>query len=134
VTYGACCRIALDAAAQLSDVGIEIEVVDVQTLLPFDRTHTIVESLKRTNRVVFFDEDVPGGATAYMMRQVLEVQDGYRWLDSAPRTITATEHRPAYGTDGNYWSKPEVEHVFRALYAVMHEADPVAFPSLFSLS
>ena len=134
VTYGACCRVALDAAAQLSDVGIEVEVIDVQTLLPFDRTNTIVASLQRTNRIVFLDEDVPGGATAYMMRQVLEVQDGYRWLDAAPRTITATEHRPAYGTDGNYWSKPEVEHVFRALYEVMHEADPVAFPSLFSIS
>lgn len=134
VTYGACCRVALDAAAQLSDVGIEVELIDVQTLLPFDRTNTIVASLQRTNRIVFLDEDVPGGATAYMMRQVLEVQDGYRWLDAAPRTITATEHRPAYGTDGNYWSKPEVEHVFRALYEVMHEADPVAFPSLFSIS
>lgn len=134
VTYGACCRVALDAAAQLSDVGIEVEVIDVQTLLPFDRTNTIVASLQRTNRIVFLDEDVPGGATAFMMRQVLEVQDGYRWLDAAPRTITATEHRPAYGTDGNYWSKPEVEHVFRALYEVMHEADPVAFPSLFSIS
>ena len=134
VTYGACCRVALDAAAQLSEVGIEVEVIDVQTLLPFDRTNTIVASLQRTNRIVFLDEDVPGGATAYMMRQVLEVQNGYRWLDSAPRTITATEHRPAYGTDGNYWSKPEAEHVFRALYDVMHEADPMSYPSLFSLS
>ena len=131
VTYGACCRVALDAAAQLAETGIEVEVVDVQTLLPFDVTQTILASLKRTNRIVFFDEDVPGGATAYMMRQVLEVQQGYRWLDSAPRTITATEHRPAYGTDGNYWSKPEVEHVFRAVYDVMHEADPTSFPRIF---
>jgi len=131
VTYGACCRIAMDAAAQLAQVGVDVEVIDVQTLLPFDRTKTILGSLQRTNRVLFFDEDVPGGATAYMMRQVLEVQGGYQWLDSAPRTLTATEHRPAYGTDGNFWSKPEVEHVFKAVYDIMHEADPQAYPAIF---
>lgn len=131
VTYGACCRVALDAAAQLARVGIDVEVVDVQTLLPFDRPATILASLQRTNRVLFLDEDVPGGATAFMMRQVLEVQGGYRWLDSAPRTLTATEHRPAYGTDGNFWSKPEAEHVFRAVYSMMHEADPTVYPSIY---
>jgi pyruvate/2-oxoglutarate/acetoin dehydrogenase E1 component len=131
VTYGACCKVALDAAAQLSTVGIEVEVIDVQTLLPFDRTSTIVDSLQKTNRIVFLDEDVPGGTTAFMLRNVLEVQGGYRWLDSAPRTITATEHRPAYGTDGNYWSKPEVEHIFRSVYEMMHEASPSAYPMFF---
>lgn len=131
VTYGACCRVAMEAASQLAAVGIEVEIIDVQTLLPFDRTSTIVDSLRKTNRIVFLDEDVPGGTTAFMMRQVLEVQGGYTLLDSAPRTITASEHRPAYGTDGNYWSKPEVEHIFRGIYDLMHEAAPTSFPRFF---
>jgi len=130
-TYGACCRIALDAAAQLEEVGIDVEVIDVQTLLPFDRPGSLVESLKKTNRIVFLDEDVPGGATAFMMRQVLEAQDGYGWLDAPPRTISARAHRPAYGSDGDYWSKPGREEVFRALYGLMHDADPAKFPSFF---
>jgi pyruvate/2-oxoglutarate/acetoin dehydrogenase E1 component len=101
VTYGALCHIALDAAKSLAEVGIETEVIDVQSLLPFDIHGQIVESLKKTNRIVFLDEDVPGGATAYMMQQVLEAQGGFRWLDSEPRTLSAQAHRPAYGTDGN---------------------------------
>ena len=128
VTYGACCRIALEAAEKLAEVGIEIEVIDVQTLLPFDRHGRIVESLKKTNRVLFLDEDVPGGATAYMMQQVLEEQGGYAWLDAAPRTLAAKEHRPAYGSDGDYFSKPNRETVFEAVYELMHEADPASFP------
>jgi pyruvate/2-oxoglutarate/acetoin dehydrogenase E1 component/TPP-dependent pyruvate/acetoin dehydrogenase alpha subunit len=128
VTYGALCRIALEAAEKLSEVGIEAEVIDVQTLLPFDRHGRIVESLKKTNRVLFLDEDVPGGATAYMMQQVLEVQGGYAWLDSAPKTLSGKEHRPAYGSDGDYFSKPSRESVFEAVYDMMHESDPGSFP------
>ena len=128
VTYGACCRIAQEAAEKLAATGIEVEVIDVQTLLPFDRSETIGESLRRTNRIVFVDEDVPGGASAYMMQQVLERQGGYAWLDSEPRTLTATEHRPAYGSDGDYWSKPNAEQIFQTVYELMHEAEPERFP------
>lgn len=131
VTYGACCRFATQAADMLSDVGIEVEVVDVQSLLPFDRHGMIVESLKKTNRVLFLDEDVPGGTSAYMMQKVLEEQNGWRWLDSEPKTLTAQEHRPAYGSDGSYWSKPFAEHIFEAVYDVMHEANPTQFPMFY---
>ncbi len=124
VTYGACCRIAMDAAQQLEDLGISVEVIDVQTLLPFDRNHMIVESLKKTNRIILLDEDVPGGATAYMMQQVLEVQGGYKFLDSPPVSISSKDHRCAYGTDGDFWSKPQVIHVFEAIYEMMNEVDP----------
>ncbi len=128
VTYGACCSVALDAAERLASAGIDVEVIDVQTLLPFDRPGVILESLKRTHRIVFLDEDVPGGASAYMMQQVLEKHRGYHWLDAEPRTLTGTEHRPAYGSDGDYWSKPQPEHVFTAVYELMHEASPARFP------
>ena len=131
VTYGACCRIALEAAQKLAEVGIETEVIDVQTLLPFDLHGRILESLKKTNRVVFLDEDVPGGATAYMMQQVLERQGGYAWLDSEPRTLAAKEHRPSYGSDGDYYSKPNRESVFETVYELIHEADPKSFPIFF---
>lgn len=130
VTYGALCRIALEAAEQLARVGVEAEVVDVQTLLPFDREGRIVESLKKTNRVLFLDEDVPGGGTAYMLQQVLEAQGGYDWLDAPPRTLSAQEHRPAYGSDGDYWSKPNRETIFDAAYDLMQAADPRRFPPL----
>ena len=106
------------------ELGIDVEVVDAQTPLPFDTEGVIRRSLEKTNRLVVLDEDVPGGASAYILRQVLEVQDGYRLLDSKPITITATEHRPAYGTDASFWSKPEVEHVFKAIYDLMSEVDP----------
>jgi pyruvate/2-oxoglutarate/acetoin dehydrogenase E1 component/TPP-dependent pyruvate/acetoin dehydrogenase alpha subunit len=128
VTYGPLVRIANDAADELGKVGIEVEIIDVQTLLPFDRQGRIVESLKKTNRVLFLDEDVPGGASAYMMQEVLERQGGYYWLDSAPRTLTGQAHRPAYGTDGGYFSKPSLEDIFYTVYEVMHEADPGSYP------
>ena len=130
VTYGACCRIALDAAQKLSKAGIEIEVVDVQSLLPFDIHGRTVESLKKTNRVLFLDEDVPGGATAYMFQEVIEKQGGYYHLDSEPRTLAAKAHRPAYGSDGDYWSKPNPETIFDAIYEMMHEVDPNKYPSI----
>jgi pyruvate/2-oxoglutarate/acetoin dehydrogenase E1 component/TPP-dependent pyruvate/acetoin dehydrogenase alpha subunit len=130
VTYGACCRIALEAAAQLSQAGIEAEIIDVQSLLPFDRPQIILESLKKTGRVLFLDEDVPGGASAYMLQQVIEKQGGYFWLDSPPRTLSAKAHRTAYGPDGDYWTKPNAESVFEAVYEMMHEVDPAAYPAL----
>ena len=124
VTYGACCRVVLEAVELLGTVGIDAAVIDVQTLLPFDRTGVIVESLRRTSRILFVDEDVPGGATAFMLQKVLEEQRGYEWLDSEPRTLAAREHRAAYGSDGDYWSKPGREDVFYTVYDLMREAKP----------
>jgi pyruvate/2-oxoglutarate/acetoin dehydrogenase E1 component/TPP-dependent pyruvate/acetoin dehydrogenase alpha subunit len=131
VTYGACVRIALEAAVQLRDFGIDVELIDVQSLLPFDLDHTINESLIKTNKVLFFDEDVPGGATAYMMQKVLEEQGGYYHLDLQPRTLTAKAHRPAYSTDGDYFSNPNAEDVFDAVYNMMHEINPEKYPKIF---
>ena len=119
VTYGACCRIALEAAELLAEAGIDAEVIDVQTLLPFDREGVIGRSLQKTHRVLFLDEDVPGGATAYMMRQVLEEQGAFWWLDAPPRTLTGAAHRPAFGSDGDYFSKPNRESVFAAVEALV---------------
>ena len=131
VTYGSMCRIVMEAAQQLSEIGINAEVIDVQTLLPFDRNQVILESVKKTNRVAFIDEDVPGGASAFMMQNVLERDGGYFHLDSKPITITSQEHRPAYGTDGDYFSKPSVEDVFERVYQLMHEAAPEQFKKLY---
>ena len=131
VTYGACCRIAQEAADKLSQVGIEIEVVDVQTLLPFDIHGKILESLKKTGHILFVDEDVPGGTTAYMLQEVIEKQGGYYWLDSPPRTLPGATHRPAYGSDGDYWSKPNAETIFEAVYDLMHEVSPTDYPLLY---
>jgi len=130
VTYGACVRIALDAAERLAEAGIETEVIDTQTLLPFDIEGMILESLKKTARVLFVDEDVPGGTTAYMMQEVVEKQGGYCWLDSAPRTLSASPHRPAYGSDGDYYSKPNADSIFRAVYSMMHENNPAKYPEI----
>ena len=131
VTYGSMCRIVMQAALELEEVGISIEVIDVQSLLPFDVHHSIIESVKKTNRVIFADEDVPGGASAYMMQKVVEEQGAYRFLDSEPGTIAAKEHRPAYASDGDYWSKPSVETVFDKVYAMMSEVDPKGYPELY---
>ena len=130
VTYGSMCRIVLDAAEELSAMGIELEVIDVQTLLPFDVHHSIVDSIKKTNRVLFADEDVPGGASAYMMQKVVEEQKAYYHLDSEPATIAAKAHRPAYSSDGDYFSKPSVDDVVEKVYAMFHEVDPNRFPSI----
>lgn len=131
VTYGSCVRVAQEAIALLEPAGISVELIDVQTLLPFDLHHSIIESVKKTNRIVFLDEDVPGGASAYMFQQVFEVQQAYRWLDAEPKTITAAAHRTPYGTDGDYFGKPNAEDVFETIYNMMHEADPGTFPALF---
>ena len=131
VTYGSMCRIVMEAANQLQEVGISCEIVDVQTLLPFDVDHKIIESVKKTNRVVFADEDVPGGASAYMMQQVVEEQNAYQYLDSQPITIAGKAHRPAYASDGDYFSKPNVEEVFDKIYELMSEVDPASYPDIY---
>ncbi len=131
VTYGAMVRIVMKAAEALAQVGIDAEVIDVQSLLPFDVRGVIVESLRKTNRVVFLDEDVPGGTTAYMLQEVLEKQGGYQWLDSPPLTIPAQPHRPAYGFDGDYFSKPNVDQIFYQVYRLFHEVNPRRWPLFF---
>ncbi|MCF6332468.1 MAG: transketolase, partial [Draconibacterium sp.] len=130
VTYGSMCRVVLDAARDLEEAGISLAVIDVQTLLPFDVNHMILGSIKKTNKVIFVDEDVPGGATAYMMQKVMEEQKAFNYLDTAPRTLSAMEHRPAYGIDGEYFSKPNVEILFRNIYEMMREVDEQEFPAL----
>ncbi|HMQ48123.1 MAG TPA: thiamine pyrophosphate-dependent enzyme [Saprospiraceae bacterium] len=127
VTYGSCVRIAQKAIELLERTGISVELIDVQTLLPFDIHQMIQQSVQKTGRIVFLDEDVPGGATAYMMQQVLDVQNAYRWLDSPPRCISAQAHRPPYGSDGDYFSKPNVEDVYEVIFDLVYEADPVRF-------
>lgn len=131
VTYGSMCKIVMDAAEDLNQMGIDIEIIDVQTLLPFDINHSIVESLKKTNKILFTDEDVPGGATAYMMQQVIEEQKGYYFLDVEPATLAGKAHRPAYSSDGDYFSKPSVDDVVEKVYALMHNSDPNKFPKIF---
>jgi pyruvate/2-oxoglutarate/acetoin dehydrogenase E1 component len=121
VSYGSTLRIIQEAAQYLAEQGISCEIVDVQTLLPFDIHHQIVASLKKTNRILFVDEDVPGGASAYMFTEVMEKQGGYRYLDVAPRTLTAQAHRPGYGSDGDYFSKPNAEQVIDVVKAMMAE-------------
>jgi pyruvate/2-oxoglutarate/acetoin dehydrogenase E1 component/TPP-dependent pyruvate/acetoin dehydrogenase alpha subunit len=128
VGYGSTLRIIQDAIKKLEEVGISCELIDVQTLLPFDTSHTIVDSIKKTNKVVFIDEDVPGGATSYMMQKVLEEQKAYLHLDAAPLTITSKAHRPAYGTDGDYFSKPNAEEIFIRIYELMSEYNPNKYP------
>lgn len=131
VTYGSTWRLVMDAAQELESVGISSEVIDVQSLIPFDVNHKIVDSIAKTNRVLFIDEDVPGGATAYMMQKVVEDQKAYFHLDSEPRTLTAKAHRPSYGTDGDYFSKPSSDDIFEEVYAMMNEANPEKHPTLY---
>lgn len=133
VTYGSCVRVAEEGIKYLKEKGISVELIDVQTLLPFDINGKIVASLKKTNRIVFLDEDVPGGATAFMMQEVLEKQNGYFHLDSKPVTITAKAHRPPYGSDGDYYSKPNADDVFETIYTVMYEAEPQRFEKMYFL-
>jgi len=130
LTYGACCRIALEAAELLAAAGIEVEVVDAQTLLPFDRDGHVLESLRKTSRLVIVDEDVPGGASSYLLQQIVEQGGGFWWLDQPPVTVTASEHRPPFGSDGDYFAKPSREEIFRAVYRLMRDAAPSRFPDL----
>ncbi|MCW8982203.1 MAG: thiamine pyrophosphate-dependent enzyme, partial [Altibacter sp.] len=130
VSYGSTLRIVEDAAKELQQVGIDVEVIDVQSLLPLDLNQDLVKSVRKTNRLLVIDEDVPGGASAYIMNEIVDVQNGYQYLDSKPQTLAAKPHRPAYGTDGDYFSKPSAEDIFETVYRIMHEADPKNFPKL----
>jgi pyruvate/2-oxoglutarate/acetoin dehydrogenase E1 component/TPP-dependent pyruvate/acetoin dehydrogenase alpha subunit len=131
VTYGSTWRIVTAATKLLEEAGILAEVIDIQTLVPFDLNHDIVESIKKTNRLLVIDEDVPGGASAYIMQKIIEEQKAFYHLDSEPQTLSAKAHRPAYGKDGDYFSKPSIEDVFEKVYAIMHEANPVKYPQLY---
>lgn len=131
VSYGSTLRIVEEAAKDLAQVGIDVEIVDAQSLLPFDINHETVKSVAKTNRLLVVDEDVPGGASAYLLQEIVENQNGYRHLDSKPQTLTAKAHRPAYGTDGDYFSKPSAEDIFEKVYEIMHEANPTKFKSLY---
>jgi pyruvate/2-oxoglutarate/acetoin dehydrogenase E1 component len=131
VSYGSTLRIIEQAAKELLETGIDVEIIDAQSLLPFDINHDCLKSIIKTNRLLVIDEDVPGGASAYILQQIIEGQNGYQYLDSQPQTLTAKAHRPAYGTDGDYFSKPSAEDVFEKVYTVMHEAKPDKFPSLY---
>lgn len=131
VSYGSTLRLVEQAANELSQHGIELEIIDAQSLLPFDITHQCVNSIAKTNRLLVVDEDLPGGASAYLMQKILEEQGGYKYLDSEPQTLTAKAHRPAYGTDGDYFSKPSVEDIFEKAYAIMHEVNPQKYPSIY---
>ena len=131
VGYGSTIRLVEQAAHELENIGISIEIIDVQSLLPFDLQHDIVSSIAKTNRLLIIDEDVPGGASAYILQEILENQKAYQYLDSAPQTLTAKEHRPAYGTDGDYFSKPSSEDIFEKIYAIMNEVNPSKYPNLY---
>jgi pyruvate/2-oxoglutarate/acetoin dehydrogenase E1 component/TPP-dependent pyruvate/acetoin dehydrogenase alpha subunit len=131
VSYGSTLKLVEEASKDLSQIGIDAEIIDAQCLLPFDSNHEVLASVQKTNRLVIIDEDIPGGATAYLLNEIINKQDAYHYLDSKPLTITAKSHRPAYGTDGDYFSKPSVNDIFEGVYKVMNEADPIKFKSLY---
>lgn len=131
VSYGSTLKLVEEASKDLTQVGIDIEIIDAQSLLPFDLNHDVLESVQKTNRLVIIDEDIPGGCSAYLLDQIINKQNAYHYLDSKPITITAKAHRPAYGTDGDYFSKPSINDIFEGIYQVMHEANPVKFKSLY---
>jgi pyruvate/2-oxoglutarate/acetoin dehydrogenase E1 component len=131
VSYGSTFNLCEQAAKTLMELGIDVELIDVQTLLPFDIHHSIAESLKKTNRLLIVDEDVSSGATAFMLDKIVVEQNGYQYLDSAPATMSAKDHRPAYGTDGDYFSKPSIDDIVEKAYSIMNEFDPEEFPSLY---
>jgi pyruvate/2-oxoglutarate/acetoin dehydrogenase E1 component/TPP-dependent pyruvate/acetoin dehydrogenase alpha subunit len=131
VSYGSTLRLVEQAANELLQIGIDCEVIDLQSLLPFDINHDLVKSIAKTSRLLVIDEDVPGGASAYILQQIVEQQDGYNYLDSKPQTLTAKAHRPSYGTDGDYFSKPSAEDIYEKVYAMMHEVNPSKYPALY---
>ena len=131
VSYGSTLRLVEQAAKELENIGISAEIIDIQSLLPFDINHDIVKSIVKTNRLLVIDEDLPGGASAYILQEIIETQNGYNYLDSSPQTLASKAHRPAYGTDGDYFSKPSVEDIFEKVYAIMSEANPTKFKSLY---
>lgn len=131
VSYGSTLRIVMDAAAELEKIGVNIEVIDPQTLYPFDRDHLCLESLKKTNKLLVIDEDIPGGGSAYLLQQIMEGQKGYYMLDAQPRTLCAKEHRPPYGSDGEYFTKPSLDDIIEMAYGMMNEANPTEYPAIY---
>jgi pyruvate/2-oxoglutarate/acetoin dehydrogenase E1 component len=131
VSYGSTLRVVEEAAEELAEMGISVEIIDPQTLLPFDHEHLCAASLKKTNKLLIVDEDVPGGGSAYILQQVLETQGGYYHLDGQPQTLTAKAHRTPYGTDGDYFTKPSVDDVIETVYNMMHEHNKTKFPAIF---
>ena len=131
VSYGSTCNVAEQALEELNELGISVELIDVKTLLPFDKHHHIVESLKKTNKLLIVDEDVSGAASAFILQQILEVQKGYYHLDVEPVTLTAKDHRPAYGTDGDYFSKPSMDDIIERAYQIMRDVAPESYPPLY---
>ena len=131
VSYGSTLRLVEQAAKELLGSGINCEIIDIQSLLPFDINQDIAKSIAKTNRLLVIDEDVPGGASAYILQQIVENQNGYNYLDSKPQTLTAKAHRPAYGSDGDYFSKPSIEDIFEKVYAMMNEVNPSKYPNLY---
>lgn len=131
ISYGSTLRLVQQAAKELAETGIECEVIDIQSILPFDIHHDILKSVIKTNRLLVIDEDVPGGASAFILQQIIDEQGAYNYLDSKPQTLTAKAHRPAYGSDGDYFSKPSIEDIYEKVYAMMHEVNPSKFPSLY---
>ena len=130
VSYGSTLRVVEHAAKELLEVDIDVEIIDIQSLIPFDLNHDISKSIAKTNRLLIVDEDVPGGASAYILTEILKQNNAYEFLDSKPETLTAKAHRPAYGSDGDYFSKPSKEDVFEAAYGILHESDPSSYPKL----
>jgi pyruvate/2-oxoglutarate/acetoin dehydrogenase E1 component len=130
LSYGSTLRIVEQVASELAAVDIDIEIIDAQSLLPFDINHDVVKSLAKTNNLLIVDEDVPGGASAYLLQEIVEKQNGFEYLDSKPQTLTAKAHRPAYGTDGDYFSKPNAEDIFEKVYQMMNESNPTKYPDL----
>jgi pyruvate/2-oxoglutarate/acetoin dehydrogenase E1 component len=128
VSYGSTLRLVEEAAKELLALQIDAEVIDIQSLLPFDLNHDIVKSVAKTNRLLVIDEDVPGGASAYILQQIVDVQNAYRYLDSKPETLAAKPHRPAYSTDGDYFSKPSIEDIVEKVYAMLRESNPQKYP------
>jgi pyruvate/2-oxoglutarate/acetoin dehydrogenase E1 component len=131
VSYGSTLRIVEEVAKELLQADINIEIIDAQSLLPFDLNHDCVKSLEKTNKLLIIDEDLPGGASAYLLQEIVENQNGYMFLDSKPATLTAKEHRTAYGTDGDYFSKPSAEDIYEKIYEIMNEANPTKHKSLY---
>jgi len=131
VTYGSTLKLVEEASKDLAQVGIDVEIIDAQSLLPFDLNHDVLESIQKTNRLAIIDEDIPGGGSAYLLDQIVNKQNGYNYLDSKPITITAKSHRPAYGTDGDYFSKPSINDIFEGVYQIMHEFNPLKYRSLY---
>ena len=131
VSYGSTLRIVQQVAKELTAIGIDIEIIDAQTLMPFDINHDTVKSIKKTNRLAIVDEDVNGGASAYLLDEILNKQNAYQYLDSKPITISATSHRPAYGTDGDFYSKPNEISIFEKIYDLMHEVNPNKYKAIY---